>query len=81
MNGWLRIPSACCVRCSTAGLAYPADRIDHTRAARDRGLSSASCSQVTEPLYRRASGAGADERHLAPIMDVLRPWADHWLWN
>jgi len=62
-----------------AGLAYPADRLDHTRAARDRGLvSSASYSQVTEPLYRRASGRWRRyERHLAPIMDVLRPWADH----
>lgn len=62
-----------------AGLAFPEGRLDHTRAARDRGLvSSASYAQVTEPLYRRAAGRWRRyEAHLAPVLDVLRPWAEH----
>lgn len=58
------------------GLEWPAGELDHRAAARARGtVSTASYSQVTEPIYKRAAGrwqryAG----HLAPVLDRLQPW-------
>jgi tetratricopeptide (TPR) repeat protein len=60
------------------GLEWQAGAIDHRRTARDRGyVSTASYTQVTEPLYRRASGRWrryADR--MAPVLPLLSPWAD-----
>ena len=60
------------------GLEWREAVMDHRGTARARGLiSTASYSQVTEGLYRRA--AGRWERYAAqlePVMPVLKPWAD-----
>jgi hypothetical protein len=60
------------------GLEWQADAIDHRRTARERGyVATASYAQVTEPLYRRASGRWrryADR--MAPVLPLLSPWAD-----
>lgn len=60
------------------GLAWPGEAIDHQAAARARGpVSTASYSQVTEPIYTRASGRWTRyAAHLAPIYPVLQPWAE-----
>lgn len=61
-----------------AGLRFPEGVLDHTRAARERGLvTSASYAQVTEPLYRRAAGRWhAYAGHMAPVLESLRPWVE-----
>jgi len=61
-----------------ADLTFPEGALDHTRAARERGVvTSASYSQVTEPLYRRAAGRWHRyAAHLAPVLPVLRPWVE-----
>ncbi|KRB82611.1 sulfotransferase [Sphingomonas sp. Root710] len=60
------------------GLAWPDDGVDHQQAARARGaVSTASYSQVTEPIYSRSSGRWTRYRkHLEPILPVLAPWVD-----
>ncbi len=52
--------------------------LDHESTARARGLiTTASYSQVTEPIYKRASGRWQRYReHLAPILPTLAPWAE-----
>jgi tetratricopeptide (TPR) repeat protein len=52
--------------------------LDHQRTAATRGLiTTASYSQVTEPIYTRASGRWERYRkHLEPILPVLAPWAE-----
>ncbi|WP_173204969.1 sulfotransferase [Sphingopyxis sp. BSNA05] len=52
--------------------------LNHSRTARSRGLiTTASYSQVTEPIYRRASGRWEKYRdHLAPVIPVLEPWIE-----
>ncbi len=59
------------------GLAENSEMLDHRKTAKARGLiTTASYSQVTEPIYKRASGRWERYRdHLAPILDVLAPWA------
>ena len=59
------------------GLERNAEMLDHRKTARTRGLiTTASYSQVTEPIYKRASGRWRRYRpHLAPIVDILAPWA------
>lgn len=51
--------------------------LDHTATAKSRGLiTTASYSQVTEPIYRRASGRWLRYRaHLEPVFSRLAPWA------
>lgn len=51
--------------------------LDHTATARSRGLiTTASYSQVVEPIYKRASGRWLRYReHLEPIFEKLVPWA------
>jgi hypothetical protein len=45
-------------------------------AARRSHISTASYSQVTEPIYRRASGRWERYREqLAPVLPILTPWA------
>ena len=59
------------------GLAWDADVLDHRRTAKSRGLiTTASYSQVTEPIYRRASGRWKRYRkQLEPVLGTLAPWA------
>lgn len=60
------------------GLAWDDALLDHTQVARNRGrVRTASYSQIGEPLYTRAAERWrryAD--HLAPVMPILRPWAE-----
>ncbi|MBP6030049.1 MAG: sulfotransferase [Sphingobium sp.] len=60
------------------GLAWHDEALDHQRTARNRGLiTTASYAQVTEPIYKRASGRWRRYRaHLEPVLPVLRPWAE-----
>lgn len=60
------------------GLEWDDALLDHTATARSRGLiTTASYSQVTEPIYRRASGRWKRyQENLAPIIPVLKPWID-----
>jgi Flp pilus assembly protein TadD len=60
------------------GLDWPEAGIDHRTAARARGaVSTASYSQVTEPVYTRARGRWHRySAHLEPVLPVLKPWAD-----
>jgi hypothetical protein len=59
------------------GLEWQPSVIDHVRTARARGLiTTASYAQVTERLYRRATGRWERYRsHLEPVLPVLAPWA------
>lgn len=60
------------------GLEWHEAAIDHRRTARERGfITTASYSQVTEPIYKRAAGRWQRYReHLAPILPVLQPWIE-----
>lgn len=53
--------------------------LDHSRTARSRGLiTTASYSQVTEPIYQRASGRWTSYRDkLDPVLPILNPWIEH----
>ena len=59
------------------GLERNVEMLDHQKTAKARGLiTTASYSQVTEPIYKRASGRWERyRRHLAPVFDSLAPWA------
>jgi tetratricopeptide (TPR) repeat protein len=59
------------------GLDWRPEALDHTRTARARGLiTTASYSQVTEPIYKRAAGRWHRYRaHLEPVLPLLAPWA------
>ena len=60
------------------GLEWHPQALDHTSTARSRGLiTTASYSQVTEPIYKRAAGRWHRYRaHLEPVLPVLAPWAE-----
>lgn len=60
------------------GLERNEEMLDHRKTAKARGLiTTASYSQVTEPIYKRASGRWERYRaHLEPVFDTLAPWAD-----
>jgi tetratricopeptide (TPR) repeat protein len=60
------------------GLDWRDELLDHTGTAASRGLiATASYAQVTEPIYRRSVGRWEKYReHLAPVLPVLRPWAE-----
>lgn len=60
------------------GLDWHAGMLDHTTTAKSRGLiTTASYSQVTEPIYRRASGRWLRyANHLQSITPRLKPWAE-----
>ncbi|WP_395390709.1 sulfotransferase [Novosphingobium sp. BL-8A] len=60
------------------GLPWQGESFDHRTAARSRGVvRTASYAQVTEPVYTRAAGRWRRyERHLAPIFETLKPWAE-----
>ena len=59
-------------------LEWREEVLDHRRTAAARGLiSTASYSQVTEPIYRRSAGRWERYRqHLAPVLPILAPWAE-----
>jgi tetratricopeptide (TPR) repeat protein len=60
------------------GLEWHAGALDHSRTARSRGLiTTASYSQVTEPIYKRAAGRWERYREqLAPVLPILAPWCE-----
>lgn len=60
------------------GLDWRAGMLDHTTTAKSRGLiTTASYSQVTEPIYRRASGRWLRyANYLQSITPRLKPWAE-----
>ncbi|WP_082010282.1 tetratricopeptide repeat-containing sulfotransferase family protein [Novosphingobium malaysiense] len=60
------------------GVSWEGRDLDHREMARNRGfVRTASYSQVTEPLYTRSAGRWRRyESHLAPVLEVLRPWVE-----
>jgi hypothetical protein len=60
------------------GLAWNESVLDHAGTARSRGvITTASYAQVTEGIYRRASGRWQRYRHqLEPVLPLLAPWAE-----
>jgi len=54
------------------------EALDHVSTARGRGLiTTASYSQVTEPIYKRAAGRWQRYRqHLEPVLPTLAPWVE-----
>ncbi|MGL3822105.1 tetratricopeptide repeat-containing sulfotransferase family protein [Sphingopyxis sp. R3-92] len=60
------------------GLDWRDEALDHRATAKARGLiTTASYSQVVEPIYKRAAGRWEGyRRHLEPVLPVLRPWID-----
>jgi len=60
------------------GLDWREEVLDHQHTAAGRGIiSTASYAQVTEPIYKRASGRWTRYRdHLAPVMPTLEPWVN-----
>ena len=60
------------------GLDWQAGAVDHRRTARSRGyVATASYAQVTEPLYKRASGRWRRyERQMASVLPIVAPWAE-----
>lgn len=63
---------------SFLGLDWTPDVIDNQGAAKRRGhVRTASYSQVSEPIYRRALARWHRYRsHLGPILPILRPYVD-----
>jgi tetratricopeptide (TPR) repeat protein len=59
------------------GLDWDDRMLDHTATATSRGLiSTASYSQVTEPIYCRSVGRWENyRRHMEPVLPTLQPWA------
>ncbi len=60
------------------GLEWQDHMLDHQQTAKSRGLiTTASYSQVTEPIYTRASGRWMRYREkLEPILPFVAPWAE-----
>lgn len=60
------------------GLDWDPAVLDHQRTAKARGLiTTASYSQVVEPIYSRASGRWTRYRdRLEPVLPTLAPWAE-----
>jgi tetratricopeptide (TPR) repeat protein len=60
------------------GLDWRPEALDHERTAASRGLiTTASYSQVREPIYKRAAGRWLRYRgHLEPILPILEPWVE-----
>ncbi len=59
-------------------LPWDGAEFDHRAAARTRGVvRTASYAQVTEAVYTRAAGRWRRyEKHLEPVLEILRPWAE-----
>lgn len=58
------------------GLDWQDEALDHRRTASARGtITTASYSQITEPIYRRAAGRWVRYREqMAEVLPVLQPW-------
>jgi len=61
-------------------LQWDSQVLDHQRTAKARGLiTTASYSQVIEPIYKRASGRWTRYReNLEPVLPILKPWAQRY---
>lgn len=59
------------------GLDWQDGVLDHQKTARERGMiTTASYSQVTEPIYLRSKGRWeAYRNHLEPLLPKIAPWA------
>ncbi len=64
--------------CAWLGLDWHDDVLAHQRTASERGvITTASYSQVTEPLYTRARGRWERYREwLEPVLPAMRPWIE-----
>jgi hypothetical protein len=62
------------------GLGWDEAVLDHQRSAAKRGaISTPSYAQVTQPIYRRASGRWERYRaEMAAVIPMLAPWIE-WL--
>lgn len=61
------------------GLEWDPGVMDYREGARARHINTPSVAQVVEPIYTRSMGKWRNyERHLAPILSQLEPWAAHW---
>jgi tetratricopeptide (TPR) repeat protein len=60
------------------GLPWDPSVLDNQAAAAERGhVRTASYSQVTEPIYKRAAGRWERYRQqLGPVLPILAPWAE-----
>jgi tetratricopeptide (TPR) repeat protein len=60
------------------GLPWDPSVLDNQAAAAERGhVRTASYSQVTEPIYKRAAGRWERyRRQLAPVLPILAPWIE-----
>jgi len=60
------------------GLEWHEQALDHRSTAKARGLvTTASYSQITEPIYKRSSGRWTRYRkQLEPILPTLQPWVE-----
>jgi hypothetical protein len=58
------------------GLDWRDEALDHRRTALARGtITTASYSQITEPIYQRAAGRWVRYREqMAEVLPVLQPW-------
>jgi tetratricopeptide (TPR) repeat protein len=59
-------------------LEWREEALDHRKTAKSRGLvPTASYSQITEPIYKRAAGRWERYRaHLEPVFPTLKPWVE-----
>lgn len=59
-------------------LEWNAAALDHQHTAQNRGtITTASYSQVTEPIYQRAAGRWNQYRkQMKPVIPILQPWID-----
>jgi hypothetical protein len=60
------------------GLPWDEKVLDNRASAAKRDhIRTASYSQVTEPIYRRAAGRWQRyQPQLAPVLPILAPWAE-----
>ena len=60
------------------GLDWQAEAVDHQATAAKRGtITTASYSQVHEPLYTRSAGRWTRyAKQLEPVRDILAPWVE-----
>lgn len=62
--------------CDFAGLPWSEDLLRFDRTARQRGVATASASQVRKGLYDGSGQWRPFARYFEPIMPILQPWID-----